>query len=343
MVSELAYVFFAGLAGLMIFFISLIFRALNGKKMINAPLTILLIISLTSTGIAAGVNMLSQKNDKKVNAYNTTSNTDKKDDSNVKDSKANETNSKDYILPNSDKEKISEEEIAKFNLSTLSLARNEIFARHGYVFTTPEAKNYFEKKAWYKPDPSYNGENLNEIEKYNVELIKSHEEKLSENNSSGQVKASSNKKGNLKGTVTWQYNKVIGTKPDVGAKIYLIPEKFNKSSMTDKEAKPFAMLGSISEDKKGILFFKTANGYGNYEINDIPVGKYVILIVSNKTTRNIHEPIDDYPKNLLMPLVNDWKDFEYFNLNLYKFTVGTIDIKENETIDESYDFGYTYY
>lgn len=26
--------------------------------------------------------------------------------------------------------------------------------------------------------------------------------------------------GNLKGTITWQYNKVIGTKGDVGAKIF---------------------------------------------------------------------------------------------------------------------------
>ena len=58
---------------------------------------------------------------------------------------------------------------------TLSLIRNEIFARHGYVFKKEEYRNYFNSMPWYTPNPSFSGSvnDLNSIEKYNVELIKS--------------------------------------------------------------------------------------------------------------------------------------------------------------------------
>ena len=56
----------------------------------------------------------------------------------------------------------------------LRLARNEIYARHGYVFESKEMQNYFGSQSWYNPDPSFNGK-MAEWEKHNVELIKSHE------------------------------------------------------------------------------------------------------------------------------------------------------------------------
>ncbi|WP_303964868.1 YARHG domain-containing protein [Sporosarcina ureae] len=56
----------------------------------------------------------------------------------------------------------------------LRLARNEIYARHGYVFESKELQNYFGSQSWYTPDPSFNGK-MAEWEKHNVELIKSHE------------------------------------------------------------------------------------------------------------------------------------------------------------------------
>lgn len=49
-------------------------------------------------------------------------------------------------------------------------AVNEIYARHGYVFTTPSIRAYYEKQAWYRPDPSYNG-SLNQVEQYNIGLL----------------------------------------------------------------------------------------------------------------------------------------------------------------------------
>ncbi|MGV8983962.1 YARHG domain-containing protein [Clostridium sp.] len=81
----------------------------------------------------------------------------------------------DYILQGSDIRYLEAGELISLNKSELSLARNEIFARHGYVFNDEVLKSFFETKGWYIPDPSY-VEQLSEIEKYNIDLIKYYEQ-----------------------------------------------------------------------------------------------------------------------------------------------------------------------
>lgn len=39
----------------------------------------------------------------------------------------------------------------QLSLTELRLARNETYARHGYIFKDPALKAYFEAKAWYTP------------------------------------------------------------------------------------------------------------------------------------------------------------------------------------------------
>jgi uncharacterized membrane protein YvbJ len=85
--------------------------------------------------------------------------------------------SSDYILPDSDKRVLSEEDIATLTKGQLRLARNEIYARHGYVFKSADLQKYFSSKSWYNADPSYNT-SLNEVEKENVKLLKAREDSL---------------------------------------------------------------------------------------------------------------------------------------------------------------------
>lgn len=52
---------------------------------------------------------------------------------------------------------------------------NEIYARHGYIFSTPEIQDYFMAQPWYNPvsndmDGIYN--RLNQIEKDNIKFLK---------------------------------------------------------------------------------------------------------------------------------------------------------------------------
>ena len=83
----------------------------------------------------------------------------------------------DYIFPFSDIKLISYAEIENLDYNLRAYARNEIFARHGYIFKTAKFNNYFESKYWYSPNPYYNGDTqmLNSIEIENIERIKKYE------------------------------------------------------------------------------------------------------------------------------------------------------------------------
>ena len=92
----------------------------------------------------------------------------------------------EYIFPDSDKKYLSKNEIKSVDLEELALARNEIFARHGYIFTDETYREYFESKSWYQgtiaaaqfnPDKEFNN-----FEKRNVELIQQVEDELNETN-----------------------------------------------------------------------------------------------------------------------------------------------------------------
>ena len=83
----------------------------------------------------------------------------------------------DYIFPYSDSSLISYAEINNLDWNLRAYARNEIFARHGYIFNVAKFKKYFESKFWYIPNPYYNGDTkmLNPIEIENIARIKQYE------------------------------------------------------------------------------------------------------------------------------------------------------------------------
>lgn len=100
----------------------------------------------------------------------------------------NPTNKKEFILSNleggenyifsfSHTRIISDLELNNLSASLLAYARNEIYARKGYVFIKAEFKNYFESKSWYIPNPSFKGvpKDFNLIEIENIKKIQLHE------------------------------------------------------------------------------------------------------------------------------------------------------------------------
>lgn len=147
-------------------------------------------------------------------------------------------------------------------------------------------------------------------------------------------------KGNIKGTITWQWNAYIGTKPDVNARVFLIPVGFDKLSLTQQEVNDYVLTGKIPA--KTDLFYKNVDGFGKYEINGIPSGKYVIIVVSKNTTRNTAEKIPDAEANLIKSLIRDYSLAEKSWLTMNKHKVETITITANQTLDYSTDFGYTW-
>lgn len=84
----------------------------------------------------------------------------------------NEDIEKDAFLFPSDTVLITEEELEKLDDKTVELIKNEIYARHGYIFTNRALKKYFESFNWYEPSEEYSPNLLNPTEKANLKTIK---------------------------------------------------------------------------------------------------------------------------------------------------------------------------
>ncbi len=84
----------------------------------------------------------------------------------------------DHLLP-SDTRILTADDLTGMSQEEVMLARNEIFARHGRVFLTESIQAYFDAKAWYIPDETYNENEdgaLTEMERANLQFIIDYEE-----------------------------------------------------------------------------------------------------------------------------------------------------------------------
>ena len=68
--------------------------------------------------------------------------------------------------------------IIKGRLEICKSIKNEILARNGYVFTDEKYKDIFEDLSWYEPNPSFSLDDLNFIEKININTIEEFEEMI---------------------------------------------------------------------------------------------------------------------------------------------------------------------
>ena len=75
-------------------------------------------------------------------------------------------------------ELVTDEDLKEYSKRELRIMRNEIFARYGYLFRSPELLNYFSNKEWYRPNKEVNDQielYLSEIELKNIVTIKNAE------------------------------------------------------------------------------------------------------------------------------------------------------------------------
>lgn len=76
-----------------------------------------------------------------------------------------------YILPYSDTAILESHDVADLSLQELNYAKNEIYARHGRMFDSPELQSYFNSKSWYRgtiQPGSFSNSMLSDIEKTNA-------------------------------------------------------------------------------------------------------------------------------------------------------------------------------
>ena len=75
------------------------------------------------------------------------------------------------IFPYSSERTLSRSVVQTLTLPELSIARNEIFARYGFPFSSKALKDYFGRKSWYVRDESATDPDFNTVEKHNLWLI----------------------------------------------------------------------------------------------------------------------------------------------------------------------------
>ena len=76
------------------------------------------------------------------------------------------------------KVKYRQSDLELLNSDGLRLTRNEIYARHGRMFNDQILQDYFNNQDWYSPQYApdhFDDDMLNQIEQYNMELIRGFE------------------------------------------------------------------------------------------------------------------------------------------------------------------------
>lgn len=85
---------------------------------------------------------------------------------------------------------ITSEDLSKVNKNDLRIMRNEIYARHGWIFTDKTLQTYFNSQAWYKPAGEVADKDkidnsiysaMSALEKQNAQFILDYEKKLNKN------------------------------------------------------------------------------------------------------------------------------------------------------------------
>lgn len=74
--------------------------------------------------------------------------------------------------------KLTEEDIAKLGPRDLEILKSIVYARYGYVFQRDDLNQFFSQYSWYTPatdDIEWITDKFTEIERYNVDFIKTHE------------------------------------------------------------------------------------------------------------------------------------------------------------------------
>lgn len=88
---------------------------------------------------------------------------------------------REYIFADSSSRILNEYDVQYLSIPELIIARNEIFARHGYCFTDDHLMQYFVQRSWYQPDVApgrLDLVSLNSTERANVNFLLDYQDKL---------------------------------------------------------------------------------------------------------------------------------------------------------------------
>jgi nuclear transport factor 2 (NTF2) superfamily protein len=77
----------------------------------------------------------------------------------------------DYIIADSNTRYLDVWDVQQLDEQTLALARNEIYARHGFPFRSEQYVSYFSQKSWYQADEGFDESQLATVEHRNIQFL----------------------------------------------------------------------------------------------------------------------------------------------------------------------------
>ncbi len=86
-----------------------------------------------------------------------------------------EIEEQDEFLYPSDTKIITYKELDYMTREEIAYIRNEIYARHGYVFSSEQYREYFGSKSWYIQNENFDEQLFNSFEEQNKEIISAYE------------------------------------------------------------------------------------------------------------------------------------------------------------------------
>ncbi len=159
--------------------------------------------------------------------------------------------------------------------------------------------------------------------------------------------------GSIKGTVTYYY---LGKDYRYGdSKATVVVVNTDGSAKKVKFKNPFYIQDNTAYLNKNGVYIASCDGYGNYELSKVPVGKYRIFIVSRKVSSYKLSPFDSYkdydPSKMVeenrqnaissMTKYTNTKAGNIFgeSIKYYEFVYGDNKlVTKNNTLNFSFDF-----
>lgn len=144
---------------------------------------LLIVVLIGSIGVIGYVYYKNNSVDIKIPDINIKTESEEKDDDTDEEesedvqyalTETEDETGEEYLFP-SDREYITESDLIGKSKDEVAMIRNEIYARHGYIFNTEPFKSYFESKDWYTPNENFNDSVFSEIEKTNKDFLVNYE------------------------------------------------------------------------------------------------------------------------------------------------------------------------
>lgn len=153
----------------------------------------------------------------------------------------------------------------------------------------------------------------------------------------GQQETKTTATGRIRGTVTFFFNQYQGHKPDIGAEVVVTPGPVYISESSTVVMVP--TLLAVDGKQYDVTAHTIVDGSGNFELPDVPVGEYTLVIKSSNVRGGFHfETVTTDKKG--RPLKKA-KTIQVVNQRDVLGRIMTLHarVEAGKTDDESYDFG----